>query len=294
MFTAGDESQWETITRWIDESDVYMLILGGRYGATHPKTGISYTEMEYDYAFSKGKPVFAVVINESALDERVKAHGRSILEVDHPDRLKKFRKKVLSRISTFFSDTKDIKLAVHETIPVIEQKHDLPGWVSGSEVTDTKTLVDELKRLVDENKRLQKDLKEAQAIIEKAKTKSKNPVDDFDEVVEILTNIDLDLTRLKDTRPDLPEKQNLLETFFQNRDVLARGITNSARNGDYALFLYNIVCPKLQLHGLVENERVPSVQYRRYSLTARGTKFLASLEKELIRKKNGSLNSTTE
>jgi len=29
LFAAGDESQLETICRWIDDSDVFMLILGG-------------------------------------------------------------------------------------------------------------------------------------------------------------------------------------------------------------------------------------------------------------------------
>jgi hypothetical protein len=33
LFTAGDVSQMKTIERWINESDVYMLILGGRYGS---------------------------------------------------------------------------------------------------------------------------------------------------------------------------------------------------------------------------------------------------------------------
>ncbi|MCV5233546.1 DUF4062 domain-containing protein, partial [Escherichia coli] len=33
LFTSGDQSQMDTIRRWIDESDVYMLILGGRYGS---------------------------------------------------------------------------------------------------------------------------------------------------------------------------------------------------------------------------------------------------------------------
>lgn len=28
LFTAGDKNQWETIKSWIDESDIYMLILG--------------------------------------------------------------------------------------------------------------------------------------------------------------------------------------------------------------------------------------------------------------------------
>ncbi|MCU5588899.1 DUF4062 domain-containing protein [Bacillus cereus] len=30
-FKAGDTSQKETIKKWIEESNVYMLILGGRY-----------------------------------------------------------------------------------------------------------------------------------------------------------------------------------------------------------------------------------------------------------------------
>lgn len=33
LFKAGNESQLKTIYKWIDQSDVYMLILGGRYGS---------------------------------------------------------------------------------------------------------------------------------------------------------------------------------------------------------------------------------------------------------------------
>jgi Domain of unknown function (DUF4062) len=32
LFTAGNKSQMTTIERWIDESDVFMLILGGDMG----------------------------------------------------------------------------------------------------------------------------------------------------------------------------------------------------------------------------------------------------------------------
>lgn len=72
LFTSGDKSQMDTIRRWIDESDVYMLILGGRYGSVEPTTGVSYTELEYDYALELEKPLFAVVIKDDALEERVK------------------------------------------------------------------------------------------------------------------------------------------------------------------------------------------------------------------------------
>ena len=38
LLTSGDESQMTVIKEWIDESDVYLLILGGRYGSVEPKT----------------------------------------------------------------------------------------------------------------------------------------------------------------------------------------------------------------------------------------------------------------
>ncbi len=32
LFKSGNTSQWDTIKKWINESDIFMLILGGRYG----------------------------------------------------------------------------------------------------------------------------------------------------------------------------------------------------------------------------------------------------------------------
>ena len=47
-------------------------------------------------------------------------------------------------------------------------------------------------------------------------------------------------------------------------------------------FLYFNVCPKLQIHGLVENEKVASVQYRRFAITKKGIQFLAYIEKKKV------------
>ena len=63
LFSAGSETQLEIIKRWIDDSDIYMLLLGGRYGSLETKTGLSYTEIEYNYAIESGKPFFAIVLN---------------------------------------------------------------------------------------------------------------------------------------------------------------------------------------------------------------------------------------
>ncbi|OON66902.1 DUF4062 domain-containing protein [Hymenobacter sp. CRA2] len=187
LFTAGDESQWDTITRWIDESDIYMLILGGRYGSTHPDTEQGYTEMEYDYAVSTGKPYFAVVIQDKTLDEWVKTRGKDVLELKNPTKLEAFRKKVLSRISSFFSDSKDIKLAIHETIPVLQQRHNLSGWISGAEFTDTKPLVDELSKLGEENRALRKEALQLKSELEKSKAKLGE--EDFSELNNLLERV---------------------------------------------------------------------------------------------------------
>lgn len=33
LFHAGDETQKDLISEWIEDSDIYVLILGGRYGS---------------------------------------------------------------------------------------------------------------------------------------------------------------------------------------------------------------------------------------------------------------------
>jgi hypothetical protein len=75
LFAAGDESQMEVIRQWIDESDVFLLILGGRYGTIEPKSGKSYIHLEYEHALSKGKPFFACVIADTALQNLLIKNG---------------------------------------------------------------------------------------------------------------------------------------------------------------------------------------------------------------------------
>ncbi len=130
LLTAGDKSQMKTIERWIDESDVYMLILGGRYGSIEPTTGLSYTELEYDYAASQGKSAFAVVIADAALEAKVKASGTAFIEKVNTKALAQFRDKVLKNISSFFSDPKDVKLCVYESMSDYAANSDLRGWIA--------------------------------------------------------------------------------------------------------------------------------------------------------------------
>jgi Domain of unknown function (DUF4062) len=103
LFTAGDKSQMATIEKWIDESDVYMLILGGRYGSVEKNTNLSYTELEFDYAVQQGKPLFSVVISDDYLEEKIKSGGSGFSEKENPKELAQFRSKVLGNISNCVS-----------------------------------------------------------------------------------------------------------------------------------------------------------------------------------------------
>jgi len=132
LFAAGDESQMNVIKRWIDESDIFMLILGGRYGSLDPETRKSYIQLEYEYALEKGKPLFALVIHEDYLKKKIKKYGSSVIEQDSPDKLKEFRELVCSKMVRFWNDPKDIKLSIMEAIADLSNRTELVGWIPGN------------------------------------------------------------------------------------------------------------------------------------------------------------------
>ncbi len=284
LFTAGDRSQMATIKEWIDESDVYMLILGGRYGSVEKTSGISYTELEYDYAVQEGKPIFAVVITEAALESKIKAGGAAFIERENPKELALFRIKVLGNISSFFEDHKDIKLCVHESLADFAAKRELKGWVSADEVIDTKPLFDEIKKLSEENR----SLKETLGSMEKraATPRVDKTLAAHDELRKILKAIDIKIPA--SLAEGKEAKIDLLNLFYGNKDTLIKGVTNAANSSEAELFFYHNVCPKLQIHGLTLNEKVAGARYRRSSVSALGGAFLAEMEKRLLFKEKAA------
>ncbi|APZ92160.1 hypothetical protein Fuma_01768 [Fuerstiella marisgermanici] len=188
LFAAGDESQMETIRRWIDQSDVYMLILGGRYGSVDQTTSLSYTELEFDFAASQGIPSFSVVATEDAIDAKVKELGREAIDSEYGKELKLFREKVLSRISSFFDDPKDIKLAVHETLADFSTRKKFIGWVRGDEVKDQEPLLDEITQLSKRNATLTTKVAQLEKKLQAIKYSDKGgwTDEDFKEIFSLL------------------------------------------------------------------------------------------------------------
>ena len=278
LFTSGDKSQMETIRNWIDESDVYMLILGGRYGSIEPSTGVSYTELEFDYAVEQEKALFSVVINEDTLEARIKEYGSNMMEKDNPKQLGMFREKVLSNISSFFDDSKDIKLCVYESLSDFSSNRDLKGWVSADEVANVQPLLDEINRLNKENENLNEKLSTAERKIGLS-SKPGTSDHDFEELVNLLNAININVPQIISGQ-ETDREDILYNVFIANKERFVTGVDNRASGGDVSSFLYHNICPKLQIHGLVVNEKVASVRWRRFSITKKGIDFLAYIDKK--------------
>jgi D-ribose pyranose/furanose isomerase RbsD len=187
LFSAGDESQMTVIERWIDESDVYLLILGGRYGSIDPKSGKSFTQLEYEYALEKKKPLFAVVIKPEALEVKVRAHGSEMIEKENPKLLREFQDSIQKNLVKFWTDKKDIKLAIHETISDFIYRKELTGWIRGDKSIDAGLLAEEIARLTKENA----ELREKLVSIDLSATQSRYASLTFDELKTLLKAVNV-------------------------------------------------------------------------------------------------------
>jgi regulator of replication initiation timing len=251
-----------------------MLILGGRYGSVEQTTGVSYTELEYDYALELEKPLFAVVIKDDALEERVKMSGTHLMERENPKQLSMFRDKVLSNMSSFFSDEKDIRLCVYESLSDFSANRDLKGWVSSDEIVNSQSLLDEITRLNKENDDLKQKLENAEKKISKP-SKSNGDEEAFDELIKILEATEVKVPS-KLTEDEEDRVGSLLSLFVGQKEFFITGVTNKVQDTKLMSFLYFNVAPKLQIHDLVLNEKVASVVWRRFSVTQKGTALLAT------------------
>ena len=96
LFPATDEDAWTLIKEVIDNSDYYLLIIAGKYGSKN-ENGISYTEMEFDYAVSIKKPIMCFLHED--IDELT---GNKIEKSEeNQNKLIDFRKKLKASIVNF-------------------------------------------------------------------------------------------------------------------------------------------------------------------------------------------------
>lgn len=129
-FVATDDEQFNVIQKVIDLCDYYILILGRRYGSVNDKTGISYTEMEYNYAIDKGIPVLVFALDDSIDIDNDKEENDAIKK----GKLAEFKSRAMrNRLASVWKDQSDLMGKV--AIAIMQAKNEIkrPGWHRGSD-----------------------------------------------------------------------------------------------------------------------------------------------------------------
>lgn len=235
LFKAG-KSQMKTIQKWIDDSDVYMLILGGRYGSIEEDSSLSYTELEYKYALTKNMPVFAIVLNDSFLFTKAATKGKdAIFEKDNIDKYESFKAFVMSKIIKQIDNIESIKTIVHSTINNIQNddEYNLTGWIKGNTINNDPELTSRIEFLETLNKNLRSQIK----------SPNNKMVGNFtiSEIISILSSVNI-CDKLLGFMTDFEEKQILeflkwepykptaLDFFYALFSFLSLGIPNELFN----------------------------------------------------------------
>lgn len=276
LFKAGNESQLKTIYKWIDESDVYMLILGGRYGSIESNSGKSYTQLEYEYALSKNIPVFAVVLSDSFLTQKITNLGlKNATEQIAPDKYQIFKSLVMSKIIREVDDSKDIIINIHSTLNDFMHDYDLVGWVRNNNENDTVQLLKDNNTLIKENNSLNKQIQKLQERLS-AKSKEQFGNYSFDELIDILKNKKFTIPEKLTQAHDI--EINSLDLFILNYNQFCTGISNRMGMNEHSNYLFFKVCPYYISFNILEKVKLTGTTAQRIQTSKLGFAFYAMLE----------------
>lgn len=284
LFKAGNDSQLKTIYKWIDASDVYMLILGGRYGSIETKSGKSYTQLEYEYAISKNIPIFAVVLSDDFLTRKINSMGlASITEQNAPDKYKDFKALVMSKIIREVDDCKDIKIAIYTTLNDFMNEYNLVGWVRNTSENDTIQMSKENASLSKEILSLNKQIQKLQEQLN-AKTKEQFGKFSFNELIEIFKKKEFVLPgHIIKSETDLTI--NALDFFTIYYATFVTGISNEFNCSEEEAYVFYNITPYYVGFDFLERVKLQNTTAQRIHTTKLGSAFYAMLEaKGMIKK----------
>lgn len=134
LFPAGNTDQWTLIQGVIEQSDYYLVVLGGRYGSV-TEEGVSYTEKEYDYAIELGIPVLGFVPSEP---DSIPV-GKTDKDGKASEKLAEFRKKVQRKMTRDWSNAEDLGSKVTRGLMHLIKNNPRPGWVRGNQAMTPET-----------------------------------------------------------------------------------------------------------------------------------------------------------
>ena len=139
LFGSDNKSQFDIIKKWIEDCDVFILILGGKYGSFSKDKRIkkSYIQREYEYALSIGKAPYALIMSEDAIKDKMKEGIYSFEKPEYTSKkYKDFKKLILdNKLCDFFSTVSELKEQINNIMRKCEERiRKLSGWINIDEL----------------------------------------------------------------------------------------------------------------------------------------------------------------
>lgn len=273
LFAAQNKPQMDVIKEWIEESDIFCLILGARYGSIEPESGKSYVECEYDHAVALRKPMFSLVLDEKLIDANVQKLGRKVaLEQENEACLKSFHKRITNTLVRMVTSFDSIKVAIFEAIGALERVHEIEGWVRAKDAHMPPQMGEEFARLSAENARLAKEITIATAAREEL-------IDgrSLKDWVGVLSQFSFGDWDQAADQPRAEAKISFHSALIRYGHELGAGVTNGATASSFQAWLYGFASALASL-GLVETKKVPaSVYWQRLGLSTAGKRLYVAL-----------------
>lgn len=214
LFKAGPKQEI-IIREWIEASDIYVLILGPRYGSMNEQESISYTQWEYNLAKELGKPMFSLVLTDDYIQKMVDDKRIPVKDLETSNPLyQNFRDEVMDSLVEQITHPAEIRSAISDSIHDIERRYPekLEGWIKGSHLN-------ELEELRIENKKLSLELVNRQGEVIVMQNKSKPVKDDyigefsFDAIRDVLSSAIIEEEQLEDALDEVNDRKN---NYFSN------------------------------------------------------------------------------
>ncbi|TEU18886.1 MAG: DUF4062 domain-containing protein [Anaerolineales bacterium] len=159
LFIAAGAKDLEHIEDCIRKADLFVILIGARYGTVVKDLGKTYTRLEYDLAIEHKKPILAFLLNDKEYAEERGKLAEGDPERKHDDDLREFRELVkqhpegFGRIVKFFGLEAIDKLAATyelELQDAIRRLGGKGGWIRGELYDVLKTRVS-LSAIVGDN-----------------------------------------------------------------------------------------------------------------------------------------------
>lgn len=135
FFTGENIEKFEVIKNDIDDSDIFILILGGRYGTICKETNKSFIQMEYEYANNMDIPIGVLQISDKLLmkkKQQAYSEGKTFYN-EGSEKYDEFARKVSAKMVSYYSNDNDLNINLLTTISTVCKNNKLKGWIKCNE-----------------------------------------------------------------------------------------------------------------------------------------------------------------